>query len=36
MFVVFVIRGDPISGESFLRGTNVDLTTADHVAHQPL
>ena len=35
-FVVFVIRGDPVLGTSFLGCSNIDLPTADHVADEPL
>jgi hypothetical protein len=35
-FVVFVIRGDPVLSKSFLCGTNIELSTADYVAHKSL
>ena len=35
-FVVFMVGSDPILGEGFLRGTDVELPGADHVAHEPL
>jgi hypothetical protein len=34
--VVFVICGDPVFCESFLRNSNIKLPTTDHVAHEPL
>jgi hypothetical protein len=34
-FVVFAIGRNPILGEGFLRGGNIQLAAADHVAHKP-
>ncbi len=33
-FVVFVIGGDPVLGEGFLRGGKIELPIADHIAHE--
>ena len=35
-FVVFLIGGDPVLRDSFLRGSEIELPTADHVAHLAL
>jgi len=35
-FIVFVVRRDPVLGDSFLCGTDIELPTADHVAHKSL
>jgi hypothetical protein len=34
--VVFMIRGNPVLGEGFLRGSKIELPISDHVAHEPL
>ena len=34
--VVLVVGSDPVFGDSFLCGSNIELPTADHVAHEPL
>jgi len=34
-FVVFVISGNPVLGDGFLRGRNIKLAAANHVAHDP-
>lgn len=31
-FVVFVIGGDPVLGDSFLHGSKIELLVADHFA----
>jgi hypothetical protein len=35
-FVVFVVGSNPILSEGFLRGSDIELASADHLAHEML